>query len=95
MLDGWSAHKGKMVKAYVEGTWGKLTLHFLPVHAPEPNPDELLWSDSKCTGHARRPLQAGEKPEPPIRAQRPALGRNPARVRVLQTSKRCLHCADL
>ncbi|EQD78419.1 ISXoo2 transposase, partial [mine drainage metagenome] len=81
VLDGLPAHKGKVVKAYVKSTRGKLTLHFLPGYAPELNPDELVWSHTKRTGPARRPLRAGEQPEPPIRAQLSALGRNPERVR--------------
>jgi hypothetical protein len=42
-------------------TKGRLSLHFLPGYAPELNRDELVWSDVKRTGTARRPLQQGEK----------------------------------
>lgn len=54
----WPAHKKKMVKDYVAGAEGRLTLHFLPGYAPELNPDELMWSHAKRTGNARHPLCA-------------------------------------
>lgn len=37
-------------------THDELTLHFLPGYAPQLNPDELVWSHAKRTGHARRTL---------------------------------------
>ncbi|OLK79630.1 DDE endonuclease, partial [Xanthomonas oryzae pv. oryzae] len=39
----------------------RLTLHGLPGDAPDLNPDELVWSYTKRTGVARRPLRSGEK----------------------------------
>jgi len=95
VLDGWPAHKSKMVKDYVASTQGKLTLHFLPGYAPELNPDELVWSHAKRTGHARRPLQAGEKFEPRIRAQLTAIGRNPALIRAFFKHPSVAYITDL
>jgi transposase len=34
------AHEKAIVKDYVASAPGKLTLHFLPGHAPDLNPDE-------------------------------------------------------
>jgi hypothetical protein len=48
-----------VVKRYVAGTAGRLTLHFLPGYAPDLNPDELVWSHAKRTGVARSPLRTG------------------------------------
>jgi len=42
VLDGLPAHKKAVVKEYVASMEGKLTLHFLPGHAPDLNPDELV-----------------------------------------------------
>jgi transposase len=81
VLDGLPAHKTKAVKAYVESTAGRLTLHFLPGYAPELNPDELVWSHAKRTGNARRPLQKGEKLEERVTAQLAEIGSNPKLVR--------------
>jgi transposase len=81
VLDGLPAHKTKVVKTYVTSTQGRLTLHFLPGYAPDLNPDELVWSHAKRTGHARRPLQKGEKLEQRVAAQLAEIGNNPKLVR--------------
>lgn len=81
VLDGVPAHKTKAVKTYVASTQGRLTLHLLPGSAPELNPDELVWSHAKRTGHARRPLQKGERLEPRVAAQLAKIGNNPKLVR--------------
>jgi transposase len=81
VVDGLPAHKKALVKAYVAGTDGRLTLHFLPGYAPELNPDELVWSHAKRTGNARRPLQKGEKLEQRVAAQLAEIGNNPKLVR--------------
>jgi len=76
ILESLPAHKAKVVQDYVKGTRGKLELFFLPGYAPEPNPDELVWSYMKRTGrqatsyrkavdprpHRSRPLQDPEEP---------------------------------
>ena len=69
VVDGLPAHKKAAVKQYVASTHGKLTLHFLPGYAPDLNPDELVWSHTKRTGVARRPLQKGEKLEERVNEQ--------------------------
>ena len=81
VVDGLPAHKKAVVKDYVTGTKGRLTLHFLPGYAPDLNPDELVWSHAKRTGNARRPLQAGEKLEDRVAQQLAGIGNNPALVR--------------
>lgn len=81
VVDGLPAHKGKVVKEYVQSTNGKLTLHFLPGYAPELNPDELVWSYAKRTGVARRPLQKGEKLANKVEQQLQAIAANRALVR--------------
>jgi transposase len=59
----------RVLKAYVAGTRGKLTLHYLPGYALELNPDELVWSYAKRTGVARSPLRKGEKLQPRVQEQ--------------------------
>ncbi|RBH87881.1 IS630 family transposase, partial [Xanthomonas oryzae pv. oryzae] len=61
VLDGLPAHKTRGVRDYVDSLKGRLTLHFLPGYAQDLNPDELVWSYTKRTGVARRPLRSGEK----------------------------------
>lgn len=81
VVDGLPAHKKAVVKAYVAGTKGHLTLHFLPGYAPDLNPDELVWSHAKRSGVARRPLAKGEKLEERVAQQLANIGNNPRLVR--------------
>jgi transposase len=81
ILDGLPAHKTTAVTQYVAGLNGKLTVHYLPGYAPDLNPDELVWSHAKRTGHARRPLQKGEQLADRITAQLAEMARRPALVR--------------
>lgn len=80
VVDGLPAHKTKAVREYVDGLKGKLTLHFLPGYAPDLNPDELVWSYAKRTGHARRPLRAGETLAKRVDAQLSEIASNPKLV---------------
>ena len=81
VIDGLPAHKKAVVKQYVAATNGRLTLHFLPGYAPDLNPDELVWSHTKRTGVARRPLRKGEILEEKVNEQLQAVADNPALVR--------------
>jgi transposase len=81
VVDGLPAHKTALVKAYVASTDGMLTLHVLPGYAPEPNPDELVWSHMKRTSVARSPLRQGEKLPDKVEAQLAAIKRLPQLVR--------------
>lgn len=81
ILDGLPAHKTKAVTEYVAGLNGKLRLHYLPGYAPDLNPDELVWSHAKRTGHAKRPLQKGEQLDERVTMQLAEIGRRPALVR--------------
>lgn len=81
VVDGLPAHKKAIVKEYVAGTAGKLTLHFLPGYAPDLNPDELVWSHAKRTGVARSPLRAGEKLQCRVDDQLQAIANNSELVR--------------
>ena len=81
ILDGLPAHKALAVKKYVAGLDGKLTLHYLPGHTPDLNPDALVWSHAKRTGHARRPLQKGERLADRTTAQLAEMARRPVLVR--------------
>ncbi|UIF88519.1 IS630 family transposase (plasmid) [Cupriavidus necator] len=81
VVDGLPAHKKACVKRYVQSTKGKLTLHFLPGYSPDLNPDELVWSHTKRTGVARRPLRKGEDLQQKVNEQLQTVAENPALVR--------------
>jgi transposase len=81
VIDSLPAHKKAVVKAYVAGTEGRLTLHFLPGYAPELNPDEQVWSHAKRTGVARKPLMKGEKLQQRVNEQLQKISQTPALIR--------------
>ena len=81
ILDGLPAHKGPLVRSYVESLQGKLQLHYLPGYAPELNPDELVWNHVKRTGTAKKPLRKGDQLQERIEADLRAIQRNPKLVR--------------
>ena len=47
IVDGGSAHKSKLTKAFVETVQDKLELFILPPYSPDLNPDELVWNHLK------------------------------------------------
>ena len=59
-VDGLPAHKNKMVKDCPASTNERLTPYFPARVAPGLNPGELVWSHTKRTGVASRPLRKGE-----------------------------------
>jgi transposase len=95
VVDGLPAHKKAVVKEYVAGTTGRLTLHFLPGYAPDLNPDELVWSHAKRTGVARRPLQKGEKLQERVHEQLQEIGNNPQLVRSFFKHPSVAYISDL
>jgi transposase len=88
-------HKMVRVKDYVSSTNGKLTLHFLPGYAPEPNPDEWVWSYVKRTSVARSPLQRGEKLEHRIHDQLEQIQHDPKLVRSFFQHPDVIYISDL
>jgi len=81
VVDNLPVHKKACVRDYVASTQGRLIRHFLPGYAPDLNPDELIWSHTKRTGAARRPLRAGGTLREKIKEQLTQLKRMPAPVR--------------
>jgi transposase len=47
ILDGHPVHRSNAVKQFAASTSGRLRLCFLPGYAPELNPDEWVWKNSK------------------------------------------------
>jgi transposase len=81
ILDSLPAHKGPVVRGYVDSLQGKLQLHYLPGYAPELNPEELVWNHVKRTGTAKKPLRKGDKLQARIDADLHAIQRNPTLAR--------------
>ncbi|MEK6804313.1 MAG: IS630 family transposase [Nitrospirota bacterium] len=94
ILDGLPAHKTKAVTPYVAELNGRLTLHYLPGDAPDLNSDELVWSHTNRTGHARRPRQKGETLADRVTTQLAEIGRRPALVRSFFKHPRVAYIPD-
>ncbi len=47
IVDGGSAHKSKVTKAFVESVKSQLEIFILPPYSPDLNPDELVWNHLK------------------------------------------------
>lgn len=80
--DGLPAHRGRLVKDFLETQRGALQIERLPAYAPELNPAEYVWGYAKyhalpnfcahdfahLTDHARRRLQSMQRRPLLIRA---------------------------
>lgn len=95
ILDNLPAHKGPLVRAYVDSLKGKLQLHYLPGYAPELNPDELVWSHMKSTGTAKKPLRAGDQLQPRIDTDLRAIQRDAKLVRSFFRAPHVAYIADV
>ena len=49
IVDGHPMHKAKLVQRFVEENSAAIELFFLPLYAPELNPDELAWAHIKTS----------------------------------------------
>jgi len=47
VVDGYSTHKAKLVRTFVEANKDRIELVILPPYSPELNPDELVWAHVK------------------------------------------------
>ena len=47
IMDNAAAHKSRDMEAYIRGTNGSVVRWFLPPHAPQHNPIEILWREIK------------------------------------------------
>ena len=54
VVDGHASHKAKKVMDFVAAQNGRIKLFFLPVYAPDLNPDELVWNNLKNHGTGNR-----------------------------------------
>jgi transposase len=95
ILDSLPAHKGPVVRSYVDSLQGKLQLHYLPGYAPELNPDELVWNHMKRTGTAKKPLRKGDQLQSRIDADLQAIQHNPKLVRSFFRAPSVAYISDL
>ena len=55
------AHEKAVIKKYAVNAGRRPTLNSLRGDAPEPNPEELVWSHAKQTDVARKPVMKGKR----------------------------------
>lgn len=80
VVDNHSVHTSKKVSDYVKTLNGKLIFEFLPSYAPECNPDELVWRQTKHHELNRRPLKIGESLEVRVRTILDEIAKKPKLV---------------
>jgi len=81
VLDNYSVHTSKKVTNYILSLKGRLTLEFLPSYAPECNPDELVWRQTKSHELTRHPLKQDECLELRVRTILGSIAEKPKLVR--------------
>ena len=81
VLDNYSVHTSKKVTNYVLSLKGRLTFEFLPSYAPECNPDELVWRQTKSHELTRHPLKQDECLELRVRTILGGIAKKPKLVR--------------
>jgi transposase len=88
LWDGGSIHRGRIVTQYLAGGRGRFHVYRFPAYAPELNPDEYVWNQSKRYMANATPKDIDELSE----NLRVALGRIGDSQRLL---KACLHMSTL
>jgi transposase len=81
MVDGGSAHRSKMTKAFVAAQKGRLRLFYRPPYSPDTNPDELVWKHTKADTVGRMVTTGKEDFKKHVTASLRSLQKNPAKIR--------------
>jgi transposase len=81
MVDGGSAHRSKMTKAFVAAQKGRLRLFYRPPYSPDTNPDELVWKHTKADTVDRMVTTGKEDFKKHVTASLRSLQKNPAKIR--------------
>jgi len=81
VVDCHPAHRAKIVATYIQSLKGKMELHFLPGHAPDPNPDEFVWNHMRLNGTSKTPLRKNESLKARADDDLAAIRRSPALAR--------------
>ena len=81
ILDNLRVHHARVVKAWLQDYTEKIELVFLPVYAPELNPDEYLNGDLKAGVHSRSRARDTDGFTEKVRAHMKTLQKLPDRVK--------------
>ena len=81
IMDQASYHKSKQTKAYLRGNREKLKVFYLPVYAPQINPDEQVWNEIKTNRIGKQPVKNKDDLKRRVYRALYSLLKLPARVR--------------
>ena len=62
VIENLPAHRKTIIRKYVESTDGRLTLHFLPGHAPAMTGDDSVWGRIGRADDRSRALSGQQHP---------------------------------
>lgn len=80
VVDNLKIHRSDPVEEYIQEQKGRLELHFLPSYAPDLNPDEFVWHQTKAQ-RRKVPLMDGECIDDAEERRLEAIKTRPALVR--------------
>ncbi len=81
IMDQASYHKSKQTKAYLRGNRERLKVFYLPVYAPQINPDEQVWNEIKTNRIGKQPVKNKDDLKRRVYRALYSLLKIPARVR--------------
>ena len=81
VVDGFPAHKAKVVQHFLASVKDRIRLFFLPPYSPEINPDELVWNDVKNNGVGRTLIHDARDLDRAVNSRLRLLQKNPEKVR--------------
>lgn len=93
IVDGGSAHKSKLTKAFVESVKSKLELFILPPYSPELNPDELVWNHLKNHTVGRSTVTDKDNFKSQVTKSMKSLQRNPEKIKSFYQKKSLKYAA--
>jgi transposase len=81
IMDQASYHKSKQTKAYMRSNRDRMRVFFLPVYAPEINPDEQVWNETKDNRIGKQPVKNKEDLKRRIYRAFQSLQKTPDRIK--------------
>lgn len=94
VMDGYPAHRAKIIASYGKQLKGRLELHFLPGYAPELTPDEFVRNYVNREGTSKKPLKRNESLRQRVEGDLATIKRRPALVRSFFRAPSVLYTKD-
>jgi transposase len=91
IVDGYPAHKAKMVSRFVESVKDRFRLFYLPPYSPELNPDERVWNDLKNNAIGKQFITTPKKLYKAVISYLRFIQKSPNRVRSYYNNETTLY----